>query len=167
MTIPIIPNIDLNSYIVISIILYVLNRISGITWSSSCVLLRPFGFKLFEITKSKDISHITKKLDIKGSHCVGTDKNQAGMFYGKWYAGKIEEQVDQFRRMYLLCNDKLFDSLISGLDEKSDKNAILKEEKQDDVSTVDVKVYERTHVYYRLEYSWRDLTMNTKIAKPK
>ena len=167
MTIPIIPNIDLNSYIVISIILYVLNRISGITWSSSCVLLRPFGFRLFAISKSKHVVHIAKKLDIKGSHCIGTNKNQAGMFYGKWYVGKVEEDKNGFLTMYLLCKDKLFDNLISGLNEKSDKTDILKEEKKDDVSMVDVKIYERTGAYSRLDYSWRDLTMNTKIAKPK
>lgn len=168
MTIPLIPAIDINSYIAISIILYLLNRITGISWSSSFILLKPFGFKLFDLSKSKDISYISKKLNIQGSHNVDTDKTQAGMFYGKWYIGSVihTHNGHESNHMYLLCQEKIFDQLIKDKNaESGDKNEQLTEEKNDTETAV--MIYERSNVYFRLEYNSRKLIIKTKTPTPK
>ena len=170
MTIPLIPAIDINSYIIISIALYLLNRITGISWSSSFILLKPFGFKVFDLSKSKDIAYISKKLNIQGSHNVNTDKMQSGMFYGKWYIGSVIHSYNDndSDHMYLLCQEKLFDQLINdrNAENKDDQNDKLTEEKKE-IETTTVMIYERSNEYYRLQYSSRKLSMKIKTALPK
>lgn len=129
-----------------------------IIWSVPFILVKFFGFQLYQIKEKQNISTIANKITIAA---IQTDDNKPnGFFFGKWFIGLFHDNKNEYgessSELWLLCKKQTYKSLIMKDHEIELENNIEKEK---------ISIWSRTGNYNWLKYLKRDLDVTQYIPR--
>ena len=96
----------------------------SVFWSIPFILVKLFGFQLYQIKEKSSITSILNKINLSS---ISTDNDKpSGFFFGKWFIGILYEKLTNYgeekAEIWLLIKPNILKLLLTGQENKSHNN---------------------------------------------